>query len=655
MCGIAGLIGAGPFTPGDLERLSERLEHRGPDGFGFAVSRAGGEPEVWHDQPPKASACAKGEVALVHRRLAILDLSQDSAQPMLDPERGCALVFNGEVYNYVELRETLRGLGHQFVSSGDTEVVLRAYLEWGTNFLRWLRGMFALAIYDSKARTVLLARDRFGIKPLLLTRHRGGWAFASEVKGLLALPGYVARPDEAQVLSFLLTGCTDRSSRTFFAGVEALAPGTFMEISLDAPESVRRERYWSPHHLPSFSGSLPDAVARFQELFESSLNLHLRSDVPIGTCLSGGLDSSSIVTTSARLGSQRHISFGYCASDTPFDEYKYMVPVAKAAGSRLVQIRVDPASLDEALGRILRHQDEPFGSASIVAQWFVFERVSQEGLKVVLDGQGADEILGGYHMYFDPLVRSFIKQGRLREAHRVLREFQKLNGTPLLSRREAIGDVVPARLKGAYGHMLRVLGRYLPESHAQPTPQAVQPDVFLSSSWARTWKDEALDFSAAPASDQLSARLAHDVASAVLPALLRFEDRNSMAHSVEARVPFLDHELAEFCLSLPDQLRLRGTETKLVLREAMKGILPEGVRSRRDKIGFRSAPELTFGYAARHFSRLLEPANEHEEEWFDTKGVRALFESPHRSINQEFITWRVICTKLWARQHWGEA
>jgi asparagine synthase (glutamine-hydrolysing) len=642
MCGIAGAIApTGGVDPSVLIRMNDRIEHRGPDGEAYLLDSAGPGPlrRISRDRISSADGTGAG-VGFAHRRLTIIDLTERSDQPLVDDTGEHAIAYNGEVYNYVELREELIGLGHAFRSEGDTEVVLEAYKEWGAACVERFIGMWAFAILDRPRRTVLLSRDRFGIKPLYYARVGNALYFASEIKALLAVPGLEVEPNEELVRRFLLDGGVDHSEETFFRGITKLPPAHNLSISLDGERELEPRRYWS---YPPQDGRVSegDAATEFRELLEDSVRIHARSDVPVGTCLSGGLDSSSIVCVAEalRAGGQipryTHSAFGYLPQDEAFSERRHMQSVVEQTGARIFFVDPPVERFVDELVTIVRQQDEPFGSTSIAAQWFVFEAARREGMKVMLDGQGADEVLGGYEGYFMVIASNLLRRGRLLSYARFSREHRALLGQPPLGRLHALWSVLPDRARRTVSRSSRI-----------PLPPGAQ----LMSAEMR--QSARRHYEPNPPSD-LYELLRTQTESVSLPSLLRFEDRNSMAHSIEARVPFLDHRVVDFAFRLSPEMKIRGVETKRVLREAMRGVLPEDIRARKDKLGFRAEPAAAWIIAGRHRDSLVENRSEYERRWFDAGAMAALLDGPDRSFDNELLAWRAINVKLWLRQHWG--
>ncbi len=653
MCGIAGIIDPKGVRPADLKLMSRALRHRGPDGYGFMLYSAERGARTWINQEIPEEAGRAASVGFAHQRLSIVDLSADSLQPMTDESGRFCLLYNGELYNYVELRAELEALGHEFKSSGDTEVVLRAYETWGADCLRRFNGMWAFALLDAESRRVLLSRDRFGIKPFYYTVRGGALFFASEIKGLLAVPSLSRQPNERAVARFLSSGIVDDTEETFFEGVFQLPAAHWAALDLkDASLEVAPEPYWSFPTSP-FRGTERQATERFRELFLDSVMIHLRSDVPIGTCLSGGLDSSSIVCAAdllrkgGSIPNYSHLAFGYCSSDEQYDEKRFMEIAARAASVRMNYVAFDGDEFESNLRGIIASQDEPFGSASIVAQWFVFRRAKSEGITVMLDGQGADETLAGYHTYFTSVALNLLEGGDLLRYLSFKSAYEREIGAFPIPNSALARSLTPDLLMRPLRALRRLRRASAPQAAA---PSAEAGVTGMSPDLSRQLTAGPNGKSRAPALNDV---LRDHVRSSVLPALLRYEDRNSMAHSIEARVPFLDYRLVEHLFSLPWDWKLKGATTKNILREAMKGILPEAIRGRKDKIGFKSAPSLTFEFARRHYDALLDDENEFERRWFDPQGVARILSGGEQSVASEFILWRVLNTKLWARHFWG--
>lgn len=635
MCGIAGLI---PTPPGKvdasiLRSLSDRLMHRGPDDYGWAALNG---TELKIDREIRGNFA--GDAILLHRRLSILDLSRTGRQPMKTDDDRYAIVFNGEIYNYVELRSELEALGHRFRSRSDTEVLLRSYVQWGIKSLNRLVGMFAFAVLDARERRIFLARDTFGIKPLYYAFSPEGFVFASEIDSILALPRVSRSVNPQRLYDYLRSGITDHGGETLFAGIRQLPAAHFMEIPLDRPERAEPVRYWEIDLSRKADLSFDEAARQLRDLFLDSVKLHLRSDVPVGAALSGGIDSSSIVMCMRQLNSNIDIhTFSYVADDPAISEERWIDTVSAASNATVHKIEPSPGELKSDLKRLIAVQGETFGSTSIYAQSRIFRKARQMGIKVMLDGQGADEMLGGYHYYFAARLASLLRQGNFARAAQLLSNARALLGPKTKSIcSQAIGFSLPAATKV-------FLRRWL-KSDATPR--------WLNQAWFDERNATPNAFAHRNGSAVLRANLLLTLSETSLPQLLRYEDRNSMSYSIESRVPFLTPALASFAFSLPEEYFItpQGV-TKAVFRKAMRGIVPDIILDRRDKIGFRT-PEKTWLFALRDWvdavltgqeARQIPALNWRElrDEWQRILDGRSQFDAR---------VWRWINTILWVRK-----
>jgi len=486
------------------------------------------------------------------------------------------VVYNGEIYNYVELRERLEREGHVFHSTSDTEVLMAAWESWGIASLQRFVGMFAFALLDVQESKVFLVRDFFGIKPLYFTRYRDGIAFASEIPPLLELSGISRTVDPQSLYRYLRFGITDDGQATMFSAISQLPPGHYLEISLGDFNAFEPQPYWKWQLGAPIDLSFEEAAEHLRELFLESVALHLRSDVPVGTALSGGIDSSSIVMAIRHLSPSAEIhTFSFIAKGSYLSEEPFIDVVGQASHAHVHKVIVSPHELVDDLDALIRVQGEPFGSTSIYAQYRVFRLAKEYGVKVMLDGQGADELLGGYTYYGAARVASLIAEGQWGPAMALLRRLSRLPG-----RKDTWMRVVAEMLPPTW----RMRAGWLGGHRRVP--------AWLNKAWFR---DRDVTFS--PNSsigfgrEHLRRRLLETMVSSSLPHLLRYEDRNSMAHSIESRVPFLTPAMAQFLLNLPEAYLISHQGiSKAVFREAMRGIVPEVVLARKDKIGF-ATPE----------------------------------------------------------------
>lgn len=569
MCGIAGFIAqSGRGRSYCAPAVLRSIEHRGPDDYGW-LRYAGNAVELGRQW---ISPNREPEVLFLHRRLSILDATDFGWQPMATPDRRYHLIFNGEIYNYVEIREELQRLGYSFRSRSDTEVLLAAYAKWGYEAFRRFVGMFAVAILDTQRRTVLLARDFFGIKPLYYSMEDGFFCFGSEIKSLLSFGHLQLHGNPARLLCYLRYGMTDFGSETLLTNIQQLPAAHFLEISLDSVHAAEPKRYWSPESEDELDISFEEAAQKVRELFLRSVDLHLRSDVPLGSALSGGIDSSSIVMAIRHLDENADIhAFSYISDDRNTSEEPWMDIVVRQARAKVHKVRITPGELAADLDSMMHFHDEPFGSTSAYAQYQVFRAARASGVKVILDGQGADEILGGYRCYLGARLASLVRQGLWPEAMRFLHSISRLEGVGSYQGLAYCADyLLPPTLQWA---ARKLLGK-----DAMPS--------WLNDRWFAERGVGPRFMNYTTAHSVLKDSLARSLTE-TLPSLLRYEDRNSMASSVESRVPFLTPEFVSFLRRLPEQYLIAPDGTsKAVFRRAMRGIVPDAILDRRDKLGF---------------------------------------------------------------------
>jgi asparagine synthase (glutamine-hydrolysing) len=561
MCGIVALFKAldTPVPASVLDVMRDVVAHRGPDGQGTVFLT------------PEGKACAGIEpsntdwqVGLGHRRLSILDLSPAASQPMVYRDNVWA-VYNGEIYNFVELRQELKSRGHVFRTASDTEVILAAYVEWGVQSFERLRGMWGLVLIDGVRKQAILCRDRLGIKPLYFWQSPGMVAVASEIKQFLHLPGFTARLDIAVATEYLQTGYED-PCRSFFHGIQPLAAGTWLGIPLDSRVAGTSESYWHPERVQIAIADSQVAGQLFASKIEESVRLHLRSDVPVGCSLSGGLDSSAIAVLVEKQradGSEPLNTFTATFPGEQIDERDYADAVSNQICAVPHHVCPEAEQFVQDLDRFLWVQDEPVGSLSTYSSFCVARLTRHAGVPVSLSGQGGDEIFSGYWQSYLLYLRELGKQGNVAELASHFLGALGGKGNP-----DLIGQVPVMlrryRARRARPEYLRVRGQ------GNGNGSRILQNIMGLRGQAR--------------------RL-YEVRQMFLPRLLRWDDRNSMAFSVEGRYPFLDHELIELCLSFaPHTLYARGW-TKWPLRLGLKPWLPLRVANRRTKFGFET-PQL---------------------------------------------------------------
>jgi asparagine synthase (glutamine-hydrolysing) len=557
MCGIAGIFSFSPKTPvtsGQIKKMTDAIRHRGPDDEGIYLN---------------------GPIGLGHRRLAIIDLSADGHQPMAGPGGATRIIYNGELYNYLELRAELKAQGHQFKSQSDTEVILHAYQEYGPDCLARFNGMFALALWDERQQRLFLARDRFGIKPLYFHRAAHQLLFASEIKALLPLLENRPQPNQKLVYDFLTTGMLDHTDDTFFAGIQKLPPAHYLLVTASGEETIKR--YWdfavNNAVMPLAEKVVEEKSREFFELFTEAVRAHLISDVAVGSCLSGGLDSSAVVSVISTLIAQnqaeavgaRQQTFSACYKNSVIDEQRHIDAVVQSSGALSHRVFPQAAGFLQALPQLLWHQEEPFTGSSIYAQWEVMRLARENGVIVLLDGQGADEQLLGYRKFYVFYVLEL-----LRRRHLLLglkesaKHFSSWNVLKTLQLRRGL--------------------RYVPGRNFGSTATA---KTLLQNGFAARFDELPISLNRQA---DFGERIKADMTRFSLPVLLRYEDKNSMAFSREARVPFLDHRLVEYVAGLPLNLKLRDGWTKYCLRRGAHNIVPRQILQRKDKLGF-ATPE----------------------------------------------------------------
>jgi asparagine synthase (glutamine-hydrolysing) len=566
MCGIAG--GWWPtrssLVDDSLARALDAMRLRGPDDRGYELFEA-----------------ANAVVGLGHTRLSVIDLSSAGHQPMHCAEGALSIVFNGEIYNYRELREELRSLGHSFVSDSDTEVLLAAWKQWGRACLPRLTGMFAFAVFDRVAATLTCVRDAFGIKPFFYSQEQGAFLFASEVAAIKALKREKATLDWQRAYDYLVHGDYESGPGTFFEGVLNLLPGHVLTVDLKTGALSDPLRWWAPSIKERSDLSFADATERVRETFLQSIRLHLRSDVAVGAALSGGIDSSAVVCAMRHVEPDVPINtFSYIARGSDVSEEVWVDRVNEHVGAVPHKMVVSADELARDLDSMILAQGEPFGSTSIYAQYRVFQLAKEQGVTVTLDGQGADEMMAGYSGYPGQRLRSLIEKGKLGEAWSFLDEWSKWPGR---SRMGGAKRCVAEMTQGTLNQVLRSL------NGMNALPAWIKSEPLAERGIVQRFPLQRSDVT--ESGRRVVAELALSLTRRGLPALLRHGDRNSMRFSVESRVPFLTLDMVNLLLSLPESYLISPKgETKSVFRAAMRGIVPDDVLDRRDKIGF-ATPE----------------------------------------------------------------
>jgi asparagine synthase (glutamine-hydrolysing) len=625
MCGIAGFVDAAAprlaMAPVRLDaefnlvhRMCEVIRHRGPDDEGI------------HVQPG---------VGLGMRRLSIIDLA-GGRQPIHNEASTVWVVFNGEIYNYRELRSELEALGHEFATSSDTESIVHAYEEWGEDAFRRLRGMFGIALWDQPKRTLLLARDRAGQKPLHYAERGDRLYFASEIKSLLAAGAVNPALDVAALDHYLAFLYTPRDS-SIFQGVRKLPPGHFLRWRDGRSEVVR---YWQIAADEPFSGSEEEAVEGLRRVLRDAVSSHMMSDVPLGAFLSGGVDSSGVVGLMAQASARPVKTFSIGFDDPAFDELEHARTVARHFGTDHHEFVVKPDGLS-ILGDLISHFDEPFADSSAIPTWYVSE-IARRHVTVVLSGDGGDELFGGYDRYLPhPRVAAFDR-------------------APLPGLRAAAALAWPLLPHGARGknflrHVAKdAAGRYLDSiTFFQPDERAAlyadgARAALASSAEARLWPH----FERFRALSHDSGMMRFDFETYLPEDVLTKVDRMSMAHSIESRVPLLDNTVIDYAATLPARFKIRAGRRKHVLKEALRPLLPAGILDRK-KQGFGIPLGTWFrGGLTDLFSDVLESPRARQRGYFEPAFVSRLVKE-HLSGQRDHTLrlWQLTVFELWHREY----
>lgn len=578
------------------------------------------------------------EVLLLHRRLSILDLSEAGAQPMGTPDGRYYITYNGEIYNYVELRSELETKGYTFTSRSDTEVLLAAYAAWGASALHKFVGMFAFAILDTVRRVVFLARDCFGIKPLYYVRTPESFAFASELKALLDLGTVHRKINPTRLFSYLRWGLCDFGGDTLLNGICQLPAAHYLKVDMDSKSAPQLECYWQPLCTTRDDLSFDRAAEKLQDLFMKNVALHLRSDVAVGSALSGGIDSSAIVMAMRQLNPDIELhTFSYIADHETLNEEKWIDIVCTASNAHVHKVHPTPDELMGDFEQLSYVQDLPSGSTSLYAQYCVFRAAQQSGIKVMLDGQGADELLGGYPYFRGARLASLIKQAKWSEAQQFFSRVSHWPGMSRVSLLQHAGDHLFSPLVNA--SLRKIAGKDL-----------VPP--WLNAAWFhKQGVVPRLNRAGFGSPHVVHEKMCHELLEH-LPSLLRYEDRNSMAFSIESRVPFLTPELVDFVLSLPEEYIIASDGTsKAVFRRAMRGIVPKAILERKDKIGFATPERSWLSSSALWVQRSFEDEVAAEIPAFHLDIVNRDWDAMKEGRKPfSFEVWRCLNLISWTKQ-----
>ena len=660
MCGIAGIynINGGSRIPSFvLKRMINIMRHRGPDDEGFVfidnVKNNLDRRFIHYKNKEESIACGKNrlgyDIGLGHCRLSIIDLSEAGNHPMPNEDQTIWLVCNGEIYNFINLRSDLKIRGHVFKSNSDSEIIIHAYEEWGINCVEKFNGMWAFALWDGRKKRLFCARDRMGIKPFYWYFDGSRFVFASEIKAILANEFIERIPNDEIIWDYIVNEYVDHTEHTFFRHIKQLLPAHSLIIENN---QLSIHRYWDLEKNVTLSETTDEKAAKqFYNLFEDSIRLRLQSEVPVGTCLSGGLDSSSIVCVIDRLLKRpgdvrselmgiRQKTFSSCFDDRQFDERDFIREVVTKTSIDPKYIFPDGTDLLRSIDSLIWHQDEPFPSVRLFSQWNVMKLAKEHGVKVLLDGQGGDELLAGYHFFFQSYFEYLMQTLQFKKLIDEIKSCSILHNHSKYSIiKELLKFVTPNRILEARRHILKK------KINKRDTYSWINEDFFEHN--------ENISSDSNSINDSFKSSIYMYLTKYRLPSLLRYEDRNSMAFSIEARVPFLDYRLVEYIFSLHNTQIIQNGMTKFVLRNAMRNLLPEKILNRTDKMGFvvpedywlqrLNRDQITDIFASQSFKergyfKQTEMLNSYDS-----------FCSGQTNVNSSII-WRVLSLELWYRK-----
>ena len=634
MCGICGWLQPSGGRLTDLVRMNRLASHRGPDGEGYWLWD--GKSAAGQFIGSEAADAARGEhpqgpAGLGHRRLSILDLSDAGLQPMSSSGGRVWIVFNGEIYNYIELRAELMRSGHKFHTGTDTEVILAAYEQWGTDCFARFNGMWGLGLIDLRKRRLVLSRDRLGVKTLYKCVKNRSFAFASEIKQFFALPGIDAAADMDAVAEYIDTGY-EVPPATFFEGIRAFPPGCWGEIAIDQPGQPTPQPFWFPEKLSASKVDRAEAREHTRNLFADAVKLRLRSDVPVGVCLSGGLDSSAIFGQAQLLRNgtaPSTYSFSAAFADGRFDERPYVETVLEKFKGQGHYVFPTAEMFLEDSDSFVFHHDEPPGSLSQYEAWSVMSLAREHRVPLLLNGQGGDELFTGYWSAYYLFLRQTLGRAPQQIAEHLLGSLLP-GGNPAL-----VAQLLP--------HLRQYRNRKKRDNRIVLLPCWRSRGFTLESNWA----------TAAQQLNPEQYRL-HEIRNIHLPRLLKWDDRNSMAFSIEGRYPFLDYRMVEWALTLPPEMNLRHGWNKLLLRESLGHALPPAIQWRRSKVGFVTPQSewmrttlhpVLVGWAARPSERLQRIVDKSRLKVLAGELLNA--NSIHRKDERQFLLVRLFFLDRW--------
>jgi asparagine synthase (glutamine-hydrolysing) len=645
MCGISVILSNNENGLQDIFPMTDAIKHRGPDDVGyvfFAKKMQNCEEldvtEYDDKKNPENWVPHNSFMALGHRRLSIVDLTKYGHQPMCDESKNIWITYNGEIFNFNEIKSELKSFGYKFYTDTDTEVILYAYKHWGPKCLHRFNGMWAFVIYDIKANKIFIARDRFGVKPLYYwISPNSNLAISSEIKQFTFLQGWSAKANLSKICNFLSTGAMDYDSETMFEGVSQVLPGHYIEICLNNISNKDyhlKQTQWYCLPLSERSDDFNDVSGTYRTLFFDAVRIRSVSDVPLGSCLSGGLDSSSIVCALNELQIQQDKSpviktFTMLSEKREISEKKWVEAVIQKTNSQSFNVTPNAQDCLDSLRTLVWNQDEPFGSLGIYGQSKVFQLAASQNIKVMLDGQGADEYLAGYDGFYSAYMNEIFASGNLKCLYNEFGKIQKFRKYSLYKVVFLFGNaILPTKISD---FLKKILGY-----------RSSHPNWLNSHSFSKYSKAKMQNFSNVR---DLSIDLLTKIG---VRALLHWEDRNSMAYSIEARVPFLDYRLVEFVLPLKSKIKITDGITKKILRDSMRGILPDLITDRKDKLGFSTdSDDWMSSIKMDEFRELLCDGVKRSNGLVSSSVINEFEISIDRKSGIPGHIWRIICFGIW--------
>lgn len=608
MCGITGIIlKNGKINSAEkIVRMNTAIKHRGPDGEGFILNKGKSVTPYFHEHDPSYGRKdlayiphttlpledSDHDLAFGHRRLAIIDLSETGHQPMCSTDAKKWIVYNGEIYNYIELREELIKAGRRFSSQSDTEVILQAYEEWGVDCVNRFNGMWSFCIYDKVRNICFASRDRLGVKPFYYINTAEAFAFASEQKALIASGLIDVKINKKALYNYLINGLLEYEESNFFDGIQELWPGHNLIYSLDSGELKTNLYYKIQSNLNGNQLSEQALIEKIKTSFEKSVRLRLRSDVEVGTCLSGGIDSSALAVCISEINEHPLHCFTSVFRDQPFNEEKYADIVAKKINAKYHKVEPSFEGFENDLDNLVYSQDVPIWSSSTYAQYKVMALAKEHQIKVVLDGQGADELFAGYHHHFIAKWKNLLKKGSYKEVFTEVQAAKKTFPNPYLF-------FIKESIKGSINVNTSQLKTFFTEDYLK------SGEILNLSEYKNSVNEQLLD----------------DIYRTRLKSFLKCEDRCGMWHSVESRTPFSDDtELIDLMFSFDGNKKIKKGISKYLLREAVKDKLPQEIYARYDKKGFQTPMQ---DWVKRMKPKILEELSQSGFDFINLKGIES--------------------------------